>query len=159
MTLDLRKGNGKLCMSIALSHTANEKVGISLLLLHIPVSKIKHSCRKQPAAFCSQHSHSSAWVTEKLPWVVYFCSTVQQRCNPSPPQPCHWDHRIIGSQNGFGWKEHLQSSSSTHLTWAQLLPTRSGYIGPHPTWPWTPPGMGHPQSPWAACPSASPHSE
>jgi len=33
--------------------------------------------------------------------------------------------------------------------------TRPGYPGPHPTWPWTPPGMGHPQPLWAAC--SAPH--
>ena len=34
--------------------------------------------------------------------------------------------------------------------------TRPGCPGPHPTWPWTPPGMGHPQPLWAACSSTSP---
>jgi len=29
--------------------------------------------------------------------------------------------------------------------------TRPGCPGPHPTWPWTPPEMGHPQPLWATC--------
>jgi len=29
------------------------------------------------------------------------------------------------------------------LPWAGLPPTSSGCPGPHPTWPWAPPGMGH----------------
>ena len=29
------------------------------------------------------------------------------------------------------------------LLWAGLPPTSSGCSGPHPTWPWAPPGMGH----------------
>ena len=31
--------------------------------------------------------------------------------------------------------------------------TRTGCPGPHPTGPWTPPGTGHPQPPWAAVPA------
>jgi len=34
----------------------------------------------------------------------------------------------------------------------QFPPTRSGCPEPHPTWPGTPPGMGHPQL-WAAVPA------
>jgi len=34
--------------------------------------------------------------------------------------------------------------------------TRPGCPGLHPSWPWTPPGMGHPQPLWAACSSTSP---
>ena len=33
--------------------------------------------------------------------------------------------------------------------------TRPGCPGPHPTWPWIPPGMRHPQPLWAACSSTS----
>ena len=31
--------------------------------------------------------------------------------------------------------------------------TRPGCPEPHPAWPWRPPGMGHPQPPWATCSS------
>jgi len=41
------------------------------------------------------------------------------------------------------------------LPWAGLPSTSSGCPGLHPTWPWAPPGMGHPQLLWAACASAS----
>jgi len=34
--------------------------------------------------------------------------------------------------------------------------TRSDCLGPHPAWPWTPPGTGHPQALWATCSSTSP---
>jgi len=34
--------------------------------------------------------------------------------------------------------------------------TRPGCPGPHPTWTWVPPGMGHPRPLWAACSSTSP---
>ena len=43
-------------------------------------------------------------------------------------------------------KDHL---ASTPLQWAGLPTTRSGCPEPHPAWPWMPPGMGHPQPPWA----------
>ena len=38
---------------------------------------------------------------------------------------------------------------------ASTFNTRPGCPGPHPTWPWTPPGMRHPQPLWAACASTS----
>ena len=38
---------------------------------------------------------------------------------------------------------------SNPVVWAGLPPTRSGCQGPHPTWPWVPPRMGHPQLLWA----------
>ena len=37
--------------------------------------------------------------------------------------------------------------------------TRPGCPGPHPTWPCTPPGTGHPQPLWAACCSTLPLSQ
>ena len=39
-----------------------------------------------------------------------------------------------------------------------IFNARPGCPGFHPTWPWTPPGTGHPQPLWAACSSASPPS-
>ena len=35
------------------------------------------------------------------------------------------------------------SKPTQPLPWAWLSPTSSGCPGPHPTWPWAPPGMGH----------------
>jgi len=46
----------------------------------------------------------------------------------------------------------------TALPWAGTLSTRPGCSKPHPTWPWTLPGKGHPQFVWATCSSASPSS-
>jgi len=45
--------------------------------------------------------------------------------------------------NGLDWKGPWSSPSSNPLTWAELSPTSSGCPGPHPTWPWAPPEMGH----------------
>lgn len=58
----------------------------------------------------------------------------------------------------MGWvgrdlKDHL---APTPLPWAGMLFTRPGFSEFHSAWPWTVPGMGHPQLPWAACSSASP---
>jgi len=33
----------------------------------------------------------------------------------------------------------------TPLPWARTSSIRSGCSKPHPVWPWTPPGRGHPQ--------------
>ena len=51
------------------------------------------------------------------------------------------DHRIIILHNGLGWKGSYSPPSSNPLLWAGLPPCP----GPHPTWPWAAPGMGHPQ--------------
>ena len=45
--------------------------------------------------------------------------------------------------NSLGWKASVRSPSSNPLLCAGLRPTSSAYPGPHPTWPWMPPGMGH----------------
>jgi len=37
--------------------------------------------------------------------------------------------------------------------------TRPGCSKPRPAWPWTFPGRGHPQVPWATCSSALPPSQ
>ena len=56
-------------------------------------------------------------------------------------------HRIIESQNGLGWKGPQGSWSSNPPPKAgpptSTFNTRPGCPGPHPTWPWTPPGMEH----------------
>ena len=54
--------------------------------------------------------------------------------------------------------EWLGLERTSKIIWFQpsavgwLPPTSSGCPGPHPTWPWAPPGMGHPQPLWAAVP-------
>jgi len=55
-----------------------------------------------------------------------------------------WDriHRITVSQNGLSWKDPHSPTQPQPLLWAGLSPTSSGCPGPHPTWPWAPPGMG-----------------
>jgi len=56
------------------------------------------------------------------------------------------------SQNDPSWKRPQGSSSSTPLAIGRAtnfhIPI-PGCPGPHPTWPWTPPGMVHPQPLWA----------
>jgi len=80
------------------------------------------------------------------------------------PQPsCHttWSptcqtHRII---EWIEWdlKDHLVPNP---LPWSGSPPTRSGCLKPHSAWPWTPPGMRHPQLLWAAMPVPHhPHSD
>jgi len=56
---------------------------------------------------------------------------------------------------GRDLKDHLVP---TPLTWAGTPSTRSGFSKPHPAWPWTLPGRGHPQLLWATRSSASPPS-
>jgi len=41
----------------------------------------------------------------------------------------------------------------------QTPSTTTGCSKPHPTWPWTLPGRGHPELLWATSSSASPPSE
>lgn len=53
-------------------------------------------------------------------------------------------------------KEHLVL---TPLLWSGSIHTRSGCLGPYPTWPRMPPGMGCTQLLWATCCSVSPPSE
>jgi len=48
-------------------------------------------------------------------------------------------------------KDHNNHLVSTPLPCAGLATTSPGCPEPHPAWPWMPPGMGHPQPPWAAC--------
>ena len=48
-------------------------------------------------------------------------------------------------------KDHNDHLVSTPLPWAGSLTARSGCPEPHPAWPQTPAGMGHPQPPWATC--------
>ena len=56
-------------------------------------------------------------------------------------------------------KDHSDHRVPTPLLCAGSPTTRPGCPEPHPAWPWVPPGMGHPQPPWATCSSVSPPSE
>jgi len=47
------------------------------------------------------------------------------------------EHRLI-----WVGRDH-KSMPPQPLLWAGLPPTNWGCPGPHPTWPWAPPGMGH----------------
>ena len=64
-------------------------------------------------------------------------------------------NRIMESLYGLGWERPQGSSSFNPLLQAgppiSRFNTRPGYSGPHPTWPWTPPGTGQPQALWATC--------
>jgi len=57
--------------------------------------------------------------------------------------PCHENHRMAWV--GRDLKDHQAPTS--------LFNTRPSFSGPHPIWPWTTPGVGHPQPLWAACSS------
>jgi len=46
-------------------------------------------------------------------------------------------------------KDHNDHVVPTPLLCAGVPTTRPGCPEPHPVWPWMPPGMGHPQPPWA----------
>ena len=53
--------------------------------------------------------------------------------------------KIRESQNGSGLKRPQSPPSSNPICGQGFVPTRSGSPGPHPTWPWAPPGMRHPK--------------
>jgi len=69
----------------------------------------------------------------------------------------HFVHRIIPQNHRMSWveKDHNDQRVPTPLLCAESPTTRPGCSEPHPAWPWMPPGMGHPQPPWATCSSAS----
>jgi len=50
-----------------------------------------------------------------------------------------WNHRIA---ERLGLEGTLKPALFKPLAWAGLPPTSSGCLGPHPPWPWAPPGMG-----------------
>jgi len=54
-----------------------------------------------------------------------------------------------------GLQRTTMSISSTPLLCAGSPTTRPGCPEPHPAWPQMPPGMGHPQPPWATCSSVT----
>jgi len=53
-------------------------------------------------------------------------------------------------------KDHSDHWVSTPLPCAGSPATRPGCPEPLPAWPWMPPGMDHPQPPWATCSTVSP---
>ena len=56
--------------------------------------------------------------------------------------------RTMESQNGWVGRDlKAHQAPSCAVGWLHLLPP--GCSGPHPLWPWAPPGMEHPQL-WAA---------
>jgi len=61
------------------------------------------------------------------------------------PSVNHWTTEWVGSEGTLKITE-LQSPA---MGW--LLPTRSGCTGPHPIWPWAPPGMGLQSTGAGAC--------
>jgi len=48
-------------------------------------------------------------------------------------------------------KDHNDHPVSPPLLCAGSPTSRPGCPESHPAWPWMPPGMGHPQPPWATC--------
>ena len=69
-----------------------------------------------------------------------------------------WNHRMA-----WVGREPSDRQVLTPLPQAGPLTSRSGAGAgcpePHSTWPWTPPGMGHPKPLWTACSNTSPLSE
>ena len=82
--------------------------------------------------------------------------TTMGKKNPTKPRmPIHCNyHRMVWV--GRDLKDHLVPPP---LPWAGTPSTRPGCSKPHPTWPWTLPGMGHLQPLWATCSSTSPPSQ
>jgi len=74
--------------------------------------------------------------------------------------PCQQLSRTLiieSSQNSWVGRDLSDHAAPTPLLHTGLSTsisnTRPGCPGPHPTWPWTRPQMGHPQPPWAAVPA------
>ena len=65
-----------------------------------------------------------------------------------------WD-KTFSQYHRMAWveKHHNDHRVSTPLLCAGSPVTRPGCPEPYPDWPWMPPGMGHPQPPWATCSS------
>ena len=88
----------------------------------------------------------SAGEGERKHWGLFFCCSVLFEWR--------WTHRIT---EWLGWRGPQGSQSSNLLLHAgpptSTFNSSPGCPGPHPTWPWTPPGMGHSQPLWAAVPA------
>jgi len=107
-----------------------------------------------------------SFVSSGVQWGHYIPVRIQiQLCRllcwcPSPCPVCA-EQSVISGALAFLWvrapvwgllQAHVtmerlsleETSNPTQpLLWAGLSPTSSGCPGPHPTWPWVPPGMGH----------------
>lgn len=59
-----------------------------------------------------------------------------------------WNHRMVCT--GKNLKDNLVPNL---VPWTGMPFTRPGYSDPHPTWPWTFPGMGQSWPLWATCAS------
>jgi len=80
---------------------------------------------------------------------LFYCRGNVQHLLPAPVKMEHFP--CLESQNGLGSKGPQWSSSFNPLLYAGSTTSRPGCPEPHPAWPWMPPGMGHPQPPWATC--------
>ena len=71
-----------------------------------------------------------------------------------------WNVQWHSENHGMVWvgRDLRDPSVPTSLPQARTPPTRPRCPRPHPTRPWTPPGMGHPQLLWTAWAWASPPS-
>ncbi|KFW07755.1 Dysferlin, partial [Eurypyga helias] len=65
--------------------------------------------------------------------------------------PTYKSDRVIFREHEYILSE-LDHPVPTPLPWAGTPSPRPGCSKPHPAWPWTLPGMGHPQLLWATCP-------
>ena len=95
--------------------------------------KPKSNILKTVGHFCSAAQHAPKELETKRFWGQEL-NTESQR-----------------SQSGLGWKGPSRSSSSNLSALGRAAEHWIRLPRTHPTSPWTPPGMGHPELPWAAC--------
>ena len=85
-------------------------------------------------SWVAHDAHQTTWKQKsQCSWLCWFeCMTIKS-----------WNRRII---------EWLRLEGTLKILQFQPLPpTSSGCPEPHPTWPWAPPGMGHPHSSGQLC--------
>ena len=121
-------------------------------LLHTPLGRAT-----QVWAGCSTAAILTQWALT----TAHRCSACMPACTHPHTYQAVFLLALVFSQNhGIICIGRVDSSSNSNpLPRAGLPPTSSGCPGPHPTWPWVPPGMGHSQPLYAVCASASPPSQ
>jgi len=70
-----------------------------------------------------------------------------------------WGGRSYNHRMAWVEKDHNDHLVSIPPLCAGSPTSRPGCPEPHPAWPWMPPGMGHPQPPWATCSCVIPYRE
>jgi len=129
-------------------------------------------CRRSFYFWCDffwWHFYSDPWAQDDGVWTRFVCLLTSSETQSAPPGICittinHTHsgfsrhphlHRIIESQNHWGWKRSLRLSCPT-LHPPSMLSTKPRPSVPHPPSSWTPPGMVTPPPAWANCAGPSP---